>query len=375
MADLRIKNYAKVLVEHSARVAPGDRILLEGTTAAEPLLRELYIQILEKGGHPHLMMAIPGMMPFSQDEMYLAHATTDEQIEFIPTFYKIAYAEFEGRIRVHSATNTHGQTNADPEKSTRRAKALSSITGAQFSRGGEGKFKWVTTLYPTSGYAQDANMSLEEYEDFVFNAVHANEADPIAFWKTVESSQQAAVDFMKGKSEVVLRGPNVDLKLSVKDRIFMNSFGTFNMPDGEIYTGPVEESLNGWVKYTYPANYGGVSVENAQLTFKDGKVIKATADKNEAYLNKTLDTDANSRYVGEFAIGTNFDIQKFTGNILFDEKIGGSFHMALGAGYPETGSKNKSSIHWDMICDLRTDSEILVDGELFYKNGKFVFGK
>lgn len=375
MADPRVKNYAKVLVEHSARIVPGDRVLLEGTTAAEPLLRELYIQILEKGGHPHLLMAIPGTMPFSQDEMYLAHATTDEQVDFVNSFYKLAYEEFESRIRVHSATNTHGQTNADPERSTRRAKALSTITQSQFRRGGEGKFKWVTTLYPTDGYAQDANMSLQEYEDFVFNAVHANESDPVAFWKTVEASQQSAVNFMKGKSEVVLRGPNVDLKLSVKDRTFMNSFGTYNMPDGEIYTGPVEESLNGWVRYTYPANYGGVSVDDAELTFTDGKVTKATASKNEDYLNKTLDTDANSRYVGEFAIGTNFDIQKFTGNILFDEKIGGSFHMALGAGYPETGSKNKSAIHWDMICDLRTDSEILVDGELFYKNGQFVFKK
>lgn len=375
MADTRVQKYAKVLVEHSARIVPGDRVLLEGTTAAEPLLRELYIQILEKGGHPHLMMAIPGTMPFSQDEMFLTYAKTDEQLDFVPSFYKMAYNEFESRIRVHSATNTHGQTNADPAKATRRSKTLSAITEAQFRRGGEGKFKWVTTLYPTDGYAQDANMSLKEYEDFVFDAVHANEADPVAFWKNVETKQQAAVDFMKNRSQVILRGPNVDLTLSVKGRTFMNSFGTFNMPDGEIYTGPVEDSLNGWVKYTYPANYGGVSVEGAELTFSNGRVSKATATKNEDYLLKTIDTDANSRFVGEFAIGTNFDIQKFTGNILFDEKIGGSFHMALGAGYPETGSKNKSAIHWDMICDLRTDSEILVDGELFYKNGQFVFGK
>lgn len=375
MADIRVQNYAKVLVEHSARIVPGDRVLLEGTTAAEPLLRELYIQILEKGGHPHLMMGLPGMMPFSQDEMYLTYAKTDAQLDFVPTFYKLAYEQFESRIRIHSATNTRGQTNADAQKATRRSKALSTITEAQFRRGAEGTFKWVTTLYPTDGYAQDANMSLKEYEDFVFNAVHANEADPVAFWKNVETKQQSAVDFMKGKSQVILRGPNVDLTLSVKGRTFMNSFGTFNMPDGEIYTGPVEDSVNGWVKFTYPANYGGVSVEGAELTFSKGRVERATAEKNEDYLIKTIETDAGSRFLGEFAIGTNFDIQKFTGNILFDEKIGGSFHMALGAGYPETGSKNKSAIHWDMICDMRTDSEILVDGELFYKNGQFVFEK
>lgn len=374
MADIRVQKYAKILVEHSARVKPGDRILLEGTTAAEPLLRELYIQILEKGGHPHLMMALPGTMPFSQDELYLTYAN-DSQLDFVPTFYKLAYDLFEGRIRIHSATNTKGTTNIDAAKITRRSKGTSPITEAQFRRGAEGSFKWVTTLYPTEAYAQDAGMSLMEYEDFVFGAVHAHEENPIAFWQSVKDRQQSAVDFMKGKSQVILRGPNVDLTLSVKGRTFMNSYGTHNMPDGEIYTGPVEESVNGWVKFTYPANYGGTSVEGAELTFSNGRVTSANAEKNLDFLLKTLDSDERSRYLGEFAIGTNFDIQKFTGNILFDEKIGGSFHMALGNGYPETGSKNKSVIHWDMICDLRMDSEILVDGELFYKNGEFVFGK
>ena len=374
MTDSRVSKFAEILVQHSARVVPGDRILLDGTTAAEPLLRELYIQILEKGGIPHLMMALPGTMPFSQDEMFLTYAK-DTQLDFVPTFYKLAYEQFEGRIRIHSATNTKGTSNIDPAKIQRRGKATSVITEAQFRRGGAGEFKWVTTLFPTEAYAQDASMSLKEYEDFVFGAVHANEADPIAFWKSVEVKQQSALDFMKGKNQVILRGPNVDLTLSVKGRTFMNSFGTFNMPDGEIYTGPVEDSVNGWVKFTYPANYGGTSVEGAELTFSNGRVTTAKADKNQDFLLKTLDTDAGSRSLGEFAIGTNFDIQRFTGNILFDEKIGGSFHMALGAGYPETGSKNKSAIHWDMICDMRKDSEILVDGELFYKDGQFVFEK
>jgi aminopeptidase len=218
-------------------------------------------------------------------------------------------------------------------------------------------------------------MSLKEYEDFLFKAMHTAEDDPIAFWKSVEADQQRAVDYMKGRKQVQLRGPDVDLTLSVEGRTFMNSHGIYNMPDGEIYTGPVEESVNGWVKFTYPANYLGVTVEGAEIRLENGRVVHAQAAKNEAYLLKTLDSDAGSRYVGEFAIGTNFDIQQFTGQILFDEKIGGSFHMAFGAGYPETGSRNKSAIHWDMICDMRKDSEILVDGELFYKNGEFVFEK
>lgn len=374
MADLRVQKFAKILVEHSTRVAPGDRILIEATTAAEPLIRELYIQILEKGGHPHPMIALPGMMPFSQDELYLTYAS-DSQLDFVPTFYKLAYDQFEGRIRVHSATNTHGLTNIDPARVQRRGKATGSITEAQMRRGAEGKFKWVTTLYPTDAYAQDAGMSLKEYEDFVFGAVHAHESDPIAYWNSTSAEQQKAIDFLANKSQVVLRGPNVDLTLSIKGRKFMNSIGVYNMPDGEIYTGPVEESVNGWVKFTYPAIYGGVAVEGAELTFSNGRVEKASAEKNQDYLMKMLESDQGARFLGEFAIGTNFDINRFTGNILFDEKIGGSFHMALGAGYPETGSKNHSAIHWDMICDMRVDSEITVDGQPFYKNGQFVFKK
>jgi aminopeptidase len=221
----------------------------------------------------------------------------------------------------------------------------------------------------------DAVMSLKDYEDFVFNAVHANEDDPIAYWNSTATGQQKAIDFLAGKDLVTLHGPNVDLTLSIKGRKFMNSTGTHNMPDGEIFTGPVEESVTGWVKFTYPAIYGGVAVEGAELTFNRGRVEQAKADKNQDYLIKMLESDDGSRYLGEFAIGTNRDIDRFTGNILFDEKIGGTFHMALGAGYPETGSHNKSAIHWDMICDMRTDSEITVDGEAFYKNGEFVFGK
>ena len=372
MTDSRVQKFAKVLVEHSARIVPGDRVLIEATTAAEPLVRELFVQILEKGGIPHPMVSFPGMVPFIQDDWYLTYAN-DTQLDFVPTFYKLAYDQFESRIRIHSATNTRATTSIDPVKAQRRSKANSIITETQMRRGGEGKFKWVTTLYPTEAYAQDAGMSLSDYENFVFGAVHAHEDDPIAFWKDTAAGQQKAIDFLAGKDVVTLQGPNVDLTLSIKGRKFNNSTGMYNMPDGEIYTGPVEESVNGWVKFTYPAIYGGVAVEGAELTFNRGRVDRATASKNEEYLVKTLESDQGSRYLGEFAIGTNFDINKFTGNILFDEKIGGTFHMALGAGYPETGSKNKSSIHWDMICDLRTDSEIRVDGELFYKNGQFVF--
>jgi aminopeptidase len=371
MADPRVSKFADVLVQHSARVKPGDRVLIEATTAAEPLVRELYIKILENGGHPVPLLQLPDTF-FPGHEDLLIIKGNDAQLDYVPPFQKLAYDNFESRIRIHSATNTRSQTNMDSARSQRRGKATSVITEAQMRRGGEGIFKWVTTLYPTEAYAQEAGMSLREYENFVFGSIHAHEEDPIKFWKSVEKDQQKAIDFMKGKNQVILHGPNVDLSLSVKGRTFMNSYGTHNMPDGEIYTGPVEDSVNGWVKFTYPAIYGSVAVEGAELTFSNGRVAQAKAEKNEDYLVRMLESDEGSRYLGEFAIGTNFDISKFTGQILFDEKIGGSFHMALGAGYPETGSKNKSAIHWDMICDMRKDSEIRVDGELLYKDGKFM---
>ncbi len=372
MADLRIQKFANVLVDHSVHVKLGDRVIIEATTAAEPLVRELFIQILERGGIPHPLIAFPGMMPFSQDELYVLYAR-DSQLDYTPAFMKLAYDTFEGRIRVHSATNTRGATALDPAKAQRRQKGLSPITEAQMRRGAAGVLKWVTTLFPTDGYAQDAGMSLKEYEDFVYGAMHLNEPDPVSYWKSSGNEQQKAIDWLAGKNQVVLHGPNVDLTLSIKNRKFMNSVGIYNLPDGEIYTGPVEETAKGWVKFTYPAIYSGVAVEGAELTFQNGRVEKAKAEKNQEYLVKMLESDAGARYLGEFAIGTNSDIDRFTGNILFDEKIGGSFHMALGAGYPETGSKNHSAIHWDMICDLRNDSEILVDGQPFYRNGKFVF--
>nr|MBN1228167.1 aminopeptidase [Anaerolineae bacterium] len=217
----------------------------------------------------------------------------------------------------------------------------------------------------------DAEMSLSEYEDFIYGAAMVHLDDPVAYWKQKSAEQQRLIDWLKGKDRVEVKGENVDLTLSIKDRIFINADGKRNFPDGEIYTGPVEDSVNGWVRYTYPAIYNSREVEGVELTFKEGKVEKATATKGEDYLNSVLDTDEGSRYLGEFAIGTSEGIQQFTRNILFDEKIGGTFHMAVGAGYPNTGSKNKSAVHWDMICDMRSDGEIIVDGELFYKDGTF----
>jgi len=214
-------------------------------------------------------------------------------------------------------------------------------------------------------------MSLEEYEDFVYGACMPDQNDPVGYWKGISAKQTRLVNWLKGKKNVHLVSKDTDLRLSIEGRTFINCDARVNVPDGEIFTGPVEDSIEGHVSFTYPTIYNTREVNGVQLDFKKGKVVKASAEKNEEYLLKTLDTDEGSRYVGEFAIGTNEGIQKFTRQILFDEKIGGSFHMALGKGYPESGSKANSAIHWDMICDLR-EGQIWVDDVLFYENGKFV---
>jgi aminopeptidase len=367
VSDARVDRFAKVLVDYSARIKPGDRVLVEATTAAEPLVRALYSRILESGGHPQVLLEFPDM-----GETFLTKADP-EQLDFIPPFQQLAYENFESRIRIQSQTNPRALSGVEPARLSRRQKATAPILEAQMRRGATGELKWVTTLFPTEGYAMEAGMSLMAYEDFVYHSCHTNESDPVDFWKKVEAEQAGFIKKMEGHDLVSLSGPNVDLTLSVKGRTFLNSCGTHNMPDGEIYTGPVEDSVNGWVKFTYPAIYNGVAVEGIELTFSRGRVEQAKASRNEKFLLEMLASDNGSRFLGEFAIGTNFEINQFTGNILFDEKIGGSFHMALGAGYPETGAKNKSAIHWDMICDMRQDAEISVDREVIYRNGKFVF--
>jgi aminopeptidase len=365
LADPRIESLARILVDHCAQIKSGDRVAIEATTAAGPLVRALYATILERGGYPSLLLELP-----DQDEILFAVAR-DEQLDVTPPLRKLAYEQFESRIRIHSATNPRALSGVDPTRQRRRQKALAPILDAQMRRGADRSFKWVTTLFPTEGYASEAGMQLPDFEDFVYRACHADTIDPLAFWKQVEDTQRQIIGRLEGHHHVTLRGPNVDLSLSIQGRRFLNGAGLNNMPDGEIYTGPVENSANGWVRFSYPAIYNGVMVEGVELTFSKGRVEKASAEKNQSFLLEMCNSDPGASYLGEFAIGTNYEIDHFSRNILYDEKLGGTFHLALGSGYPETGNRNKSMIHWDMICGMKEDSEIIVDGEVIYRNGNF----
>ncbi len=365
MADQRMQKLAEILVHYSTAVKKGDWVRIIGDVAALPLVAEVTRLVTRAGGNPSIQLTADDL-----DEAVLSEAST-EQLEWIAPIDTILNDQIDVSIRIAAASNTRALTGIDPARQRIQQNARRELRLRSMQRAAEGRLRWVLTQYPCPAYAQEADMSLREYEDFVYAATFADQADPVACWQGIHDTQQRLVDWLKGKSAVQVRGPNIDMTLSIAGRTFINSDGRRNMPSGEIFTGPVEDSVNGWVKFTYPAIRAGYEVEGVELEFKDGRVVQARARKNEAYLLSQLDSDAGARYLGEFAVGTNYGIQRFTKSILYDEKIGGTLHMAVGTGYPETGSKNRSSVHWDFICDMRQDSEIWVDGELLYRNGQF----
>ncbi len=366
MMDPRIDKLADVLVNYSIKVKPGDKVLIQGSTLAEPLLKAVYVKTLQTGGHPLLLATLPGV-----DELLYRYAS-DKQLQHLPDPLKLVVETYDARISVQAMANTKALSNVEPAKMVLRNQARTEILRTMMQRSASGELRWVGTLFPTQAYAQDAEMSLNEYEDFVYGACLPDLDDPVGYWQRFSAWQQKIVDWFQGKERVHVIGPETDLYLCIGGRTFINSDGRHNMPSGEVFTGPVEDSIEGQVYFSYPAIHAGRQVQGIRLWFEKGQVVKASAEKNEDFLLKTLDTDEGARYVGEFAIGTNQGIQRFTGQILFDEKIGGSFHMALGASYPETGGQNQSAIHWDMICDMQDGGEIWVDDELIYQNGKFV---
>ncbi len=363
--DIRDEKLANMLVNYSLAVKPGERVLLRGGVAAEPLLKEVYKKILEAGGHVFLMP------DFAWEPEYLFKLGNWEQIEYVHKPQFELFDTYDCMLRIVADEDTKALSSVDADKMTRWTKARQPIMQTYMARAATGALRWAVTHYPTNGYAQDADMSLDEYRDFVYKATMPDQDDPIGYWQGVSARQERIINWLKGKKKVHVLGKDTDLRLSIEGRPFINCDCHVNIPDGEIFTGPVEDSMEGHVSFSYPTIYNTREVTGVKLEFKQGRVVKASASKNEDFLLKMLDTDEGARGVGEFAIGTNDGIQQFTRQILFDEKIGGSFHMALGKGYPQSGSHAESAIHWDMICDLRDGGQIWVDDQLLYENGKF----
>jgi aminopeptidase len=366
MVDPRVTKLAELIVDYSIGVKEGQQVLLRGQPVAAPLIQELYRLVLLRGGHPYTQVQLPGL-----DPIYMQHAN-DAQLQFVSPIDRYIVENFDARIRIMSETNTRELSHIDPVRQALYHRGQRILLETIMERSGQGTLRWNVCMYPTDAYAQEADMSLGEFENFVYAACLADRPDPAGEWRQVKARQQGLVDWLAGKSEVHLIGPDTDLRVGISGRPFINCFGDCNLPDGEVFTGPEENRVDGMVRFSFPAINEGREVEDVRLWFEGGRVVKWSAAKNEAYLAAMLDTDEGSRRLGEFAFGTNYGIQRFTKNILFDEKIGGTAHMALGDGYRETGSQNRSAIHWDMICDLRQGSEVWVDGELFARDGQYV---
>ncbi len=367
MSDSRLNKLAKVLVNYSVRIKPGQLVRIAGASVAEPLIVELYREIVLAGGHPAVFMT-----PEAVVEILYKHGNED-QLKYISPIAWTMVEKIDASIGIWASENTKSLSNCDPARQAMASAALKPYKDKFFERAGKGELKWVGTQFPCQANAQDAEMSLAEYEDFVYDAGLLNEPDPAAAWRKVEERQQRLVDFLADKKEVRMTTPQgTDVRFGVEDRRWINCCGHENFPDGEVFTGPIEDSTEGTVAYSFPAEHGGREVMDVVLTFKAGRVVDARASKNEDYLIKMLDQDEGARILGELAFGCNYSITRYTKNTLFDEKIGGTFHTAVGSAYPETGAKNQSGLHWDMVCDLRQGGKVIVDGKLISENGKFV---
>jgi aminopeptidase len=366
MVDPRITRLADVLLGYCVKLKKDQLVVIQSTELASPLVRELYKKALQIGAHPYTRISIEGI-----EETYYKYSSR-EQLKYISPVSKFEIEKIDAAVAIMSIYNTRSLANIDSQKQAISHKASASLMKRYMERAAKGQLNWVACLYPTFASAQDAGMSLLDYEDFVFGACALDKKDPVAEWKKISMYNKRIVNYLKRKKEIRIKAPDTDLTYNVAGRIWINCDGANNFPDGEVFTSPHEDSANGHIRFSFPAEFSGREAEDVRIEFKNGKAISAKASKGEDFLNAMLDVDKGARFLGEVAIGTNFGIKQFTRNTLFDEKIGGTIHMALGQSYPESGGKNQSGIHWDMVCDLRKNGEIYADGELFFKNGKFL---
>ncbi|MHA2394086.1 MAG: aminopeptidase [Promethearchaeota archaeon] len=358
---------AKLVVNYSVEVKKGDRVLIEGPILSKELLLALNIEVIKAGGYPLIQPDIEGVT-----ESLLKYGSED-QIEYVDDVKLKAFREFDGLIQVFADYNTRRYSLIDPKvmKKFQAAPKRGELIKLMTERYAKGEFKWVIIPYPCQAHAQEANMDLFSFSKFMEKALFLDQDDPIKKWSEMEKRQENIVEFLNKVEIIKVIGEGTDLEFFVKDRIWKSSCGHINLPDGEIYTGPVEDSVNGCIKFSYPGIYSGREIEDIYLEFKDGKVISATAGKGQDLLEEILKVE-NANFIGEFAIGTNKSITTFIKNMLFDEKMGGTIHCALGAGFPETGSKNISMIHWDILKDMKLPgSKILADNKVIYEEGKW----
>ncbi|MHC1598684.1 MAG: aminopeptidase [Candidatus Methanofastidiosia archaeon] len=366
IADYYTKKLAELLVNYSVSVGAGEKVVIEGTSSASDLLLEIYKEVLKAGGLPHISPTLP-----EQDYAYYANAS-EKQLDAEDPIEAFMVENADIFIALFNRDNVKELSNISPDAIARRRRAKKRITEMFNKRESEGLLRWVGSIFPSNNLAQEASMSLEEYREFVYHACLLNYDDPVSKWKCISKEQEKLCNWLNNKETLHFVGKDTDLTMSCKKRKWINCDGKLNMPDGEVFTGPVEDSANGTIRFSYPAIYMGNEVENIQLTFKDGVISDFSASKGEKFLKAMINTDEGSNHIGEIAIGTNYGIAKFTKEILFDEKMGGTMHLAIGDSFPATNATNRSTIHWDMLKDMKSGGKVYADGEVFYENGKFI---
>jgi aminopeptidase len=364
--DPKVQNLAKILVGYSTKVKEGEVVSIDGENAAAPLLLAVYEEVLKAGGNPVLNVALDG-----QIAAYFKHAS-DRQLEWISPFAEWMVDNADVRIAIGATTNTRELSGVPPERQSLRQSVTGDLMTRAMKRSAEGDFRWVYTIFPTSAYASEAEMSLADYEDFYYGACLADAGDPLTTWKKASEETERLAEWIEGHEEVRITAPGTDIKLGIAGRKFIPCVGDHNMPDGEFFTGPIEDATEGEVSFHLPAVIGGREVSGVRLKFEAGKVVDASAERGEEFLIAQLDTDDGARTLGELGIGTNYGIDRGTREVLLDEKIGGTIHMAFGQAYPESGGTNESAVHTDLVCDLRLGGKLEVDGVVMQEDGRFV---
>lgn len=367
MMNSLVNKYAQLLVNYCLEIEKGDKLYVTSTLLAEPLVREVYREAIKAGA-----LVDTNLTFHDQYRILMDSAVSDEQLEHITPVYVQAMESYDAYLAIRAPFNLRENQNVAPEKSGIRQNAMKPVLKNYFERTATRDLKRSLCQFPTQAAAQEAGMSLEEYEQFVYGACRLFDENPVESWLEVREKQQKIVDLLNSRSKVRYKSCNIDITFSSKGRKWINSDGRTNMPSGEVYTSPVEDSVNGVIHFDYPSIYMGHEVEGVTLWVKNGEVQKWEAKRGMEFLDRIFAMEGTRRF-GEAAIGTNFNIDRFTKNILFDEKIGGTVHMAIGQSYLQAGGKNQSAVHWDMIADMTKDGEVFADDEKIYEKGRFLF--
>lgn len=366
MIDERAQRLGRLIVEYSLGLEAGNVFRIDGSANSIGLVQAVYEQALLAGAHPYTQIAVDGAAES------LLREGSDAQIEHVPEGAMPELEELDALFTIWSDVNTRALSGVDPARQKLMLDARQELSKRRTDRIFSGEMRWCGTLFPTNAHAQDAGMSLRAYEEFVYGACHVlTDADPAEHWRATSSTLKSRAHDLESVSELHIVGPDTDLRVGVAGRKWIAADGRLNMPDGEVFTSPLEDATSGEIRYTFPAAFQGREVEDVRLRFEGGRVVKAEAARGAEYLTSVLELDG-ADVLGEVAFGLNYEIDRFTHNILFDEKIGGTMHLALGASFPMTGGVNTAPIHWDMICDLRADGEVYADGELIWRAGQFL---